>query len=134
MGLGLNECERAQLIKSLIEYIDIFAWSNLRMPYIDREIAQHTIPLTEGMKSVEQKLQKMKPGAYLIIKEEVIKQLNAGLIKVANCHDWMANVVPVPKNDARVRIGVDYRDLNKKNPKDGFLLLHIDILIYRQYC
>ena len=42
---------------------------------------------------------------------------------------WLANVVLVPKKDERVKICVDYRDLNKACPKDDFPLPHIDVLI-----
>ena len=38
-------------------------------------------------------------------------------------------MVPVPKKDGKVRICVDFQDLNKANPKDDFLLPHIDILV-----
>ena len=43
--------------------------------------------------------------------------------------EWLANVVPMPKKDGRVRICVDYMDLNKACPKDDFPLPHIDVLI-----
>ena len=42
---------------------------------------------------------------------------------------WLANVVPVPKNDDKVRVCIDFRDLNKANPKDDFPLPHIDLLV-----
>jgi len=38
-------------------------------------------------------------------------------------------VVPVPKKDGKVRMCVDYRDLNCASPKDDFPLPHIDILV-----
>ena len=41
----------------------------------------------------------------------------------------MANVVPVPKKDGKVRVCVDFRDLNKASPKDDFPLPHIDMLV-----
>ena len=41
----------------------------------------------------------------------------------------MANVVPAPKKDDKVRICVDLRDLNKSSPKDDFPLPHIDLLV-----
>ena len=43
----------------------------------------------------------------------------------------MANVVPIPKKDGKVRICVDLKDLNKANPKDEFSLPHIDLLVNR---
>ena len=42
---------------------------------------------------------------------------------------WLANVVSVPKKDGKVRVCVDFRDLNKANPKDDFPLQHIDMLV-----
>ena len=41
----------------------------------------------------------------------------------------IANVVPVPKKDGKVRMCVNFRDLNKAYPKDDFPLPHIDILV-----
>ena len=43
--------------------------------------------------------------------------------------EWLANVVPIPKKDGKVRVCVDFRDLNKASPKDDFLLPHIDLLV-----
>ncbi|XP_021747334.1 uncharacterized protein LOC110713176 [Chenopodium quinoa] len=50
-------------------------------------------------------------------------------IKVSKYPEWIANVVPVLKKYGRVRMCVDYRDLNKASPKDDFPLPHIDILV-----
>ena len=36
---------------------------------------------------------------------------------------WLANVVPEPKKDGKVKMCVDFRDLNKASPKDDFLCL-----------
>jgi hypothetical protein len=38
-------------------------------------------------------------------------------------------VVVVPKKDGKIRVCVDYRDLNKASPKDNFHLPHIDVLV-----
>ena len=32
----------------------------------------------------------------------------------------LANVVPIPKKDGKVRVCVDFRDLNKASRKDDF--------------
>ena len=45
IGLTLSKDERTDLINLLKEFIDVFAWSYEDMPDINREIAQHTIPL-----------------------------------------------------------------------------------------
>ena len=37
--------------------------------------------------------------------------------------------MPVPKKGRKVRMCVDFRDLNKACPKDDFPLTHIDVLV-----
>ena len=81
------------------------------------------------MKPVKQKLRRMKLEWTLKIKEEVEKQYNIGFLKVVNYPEWFANVVPIPKKDGKVKMCVDFRDLNKKNSKDDFPLPHIDVLV-----
>uniref|UniRef100_A0A2N9HHX2 Uncharacterized protein n=1 Tax=Fagus sylvatica TaxID=28930 RepID=A0A2N9HHX2_FAGSY len=77
----------------------------------------------------KQALRRMKPEVILKIKEEVEKQLKAGFLSTVTYSDWVANIVPVPKKDGKVRMCVDYRDLNRASPKDNFPLPHIDTLV-----
>ena len=65
----------------------------------------------------------------LKIKEEVKKQFYAGFLAVARYPEWVANIVPVPKKDGKVRMCVDYQDLSWASPKDNFPLLHINMLV-----
>ena len=65
----------------------------------------------------------------LKIKEEITRQIDAGFLMVTKYPQWVANVVPVPKKDGKIRVCVDFRDLNKASPKDDFPLPHIDILV-----
>lgn len=58
-----------------------------------------------------------------------MKMLKVKFIEVIENPEWVANIVPVLKNDGRVRVYVDYRDLKKASPKDNFPLPHIDILV-----
>ena len=43
--------------------------------------------------------------------------------------EWLANFVPVTKKDGKVRVCVDFCDLNKASPKDDFPLPHIYMLV-----
>ena len=63
------------------------------------------------------------------VKEEIQKQLRVGFLLVVEYPEWLANVVHVPKKDGKVRVCVDFRDLNKASPKDDFPLPHIDMLV-----
>ena len=65
----------------------------------------------------------------LKIKEEVKKQLDARFLEVAKYSKWVANIVLVPKKDGRVRMCVDYKDLNRASPKNNFPLPYIDTLV-----
>ncbi|KAG8476462.1 hypothetical protein CXB51_033312 [Gossypium anomalum] len=129
IGTCVNEKTRQNLIKLLKEFKDVFAWSYQDMPGLSTDIAVHRIPTKKEYKPVQQKLRRMRPDVVMKIKEEVKKQFNAGFLKVVNYSEWVANVVPVPKKDGKVRMCVDYRDLNKASPKDNFPLPHIDTLV-----
>ena len=63
------------------------------------------------------------------VKEEIQKQLSVGFLLVVEYHEWLANVVPIPKKDGKVRVCVDFRDLKKASPKDDFPLSHNDMLV-----
>ncbi|PKI66962.1 hypothetical protein CRG98_012627 [Punica granatum] len=52
-----------------------------------------------------------------------------GFLEVCNYSEWVANIVLIEKKDGRVRVCVDYRDLNKASPKGNFPLPHIDVLV-----
>ena len=57
------------------------------------------------------------------------KQFDVGFLAMTRYSKWVANIVPIPKKDGKVRMCVDYRDLNRASPKDNFPLSHIDILV-----
>ena len=43
--------------------------------------------------------------------------------------DWVANIVPVLKKNEKIRVCIDYRDLNAACPKDEFPLPITDVMI-----
>ena len=125
----LNEKEMKDLQELLTEFQEVFAWSYEDMPGIDPEITQHHIDTHDHMVPVKQNLKRMWTEWLLKIKEEVTKQLKVEFIKPVHQVEWIANVVPILKQDGKVRMCVDFRDLNKACPKDDFPLLHIDVLV-----
>src|SRR3954464_4562002 len=129
IGASLNEDVKEKLIGMLKEYCDIFAWSYEDMPRLDTDIVVHRLPLKEDSPPAKQKLRRTRPDMSEKIKKEVEKQFDAGFLQVVNYPPWVANIVPVPKKDGKVRMCVDYRDLNRASPKDDFPLPHIDVLV-----
>ncbi|RDX70176.1 hypothetical protein CR513_50616, partial [Mucuna pruriens] len=74
------------------------------MPGLDTIIIEHKLPLIPNAILVRQQLRRMKSK-------------------------WVANIVPILKKHGKVRICVDYKDLNRASPKDNFPLPHIDLLV-----
>ena len=126
---SLSPDERSGLIDLLWSYLDVFAWSYEDMPGLDPTIVQHHLPILPHARSVKQKLRRLHPRWSLQVKEEIQKQLSVGFLSVVEYPEWLANVVLVPKKDEKVRVCVDFRDLNKASPKDDFPLPHIDMLV-----
>ncbi|EOY03787.1 Uncharacterized protein TCM_018974 [Theobroma cacao] len=129
IGTSLSSDERQKLEELLREYVDVFAWSYQDMPSLNTDIVVHKLPLGPNCKPIKQKLRRMKPEMLLKIKEEVKKQFDAGFLEMAKYPECVANIVSVPKKDGKVRMCVDYRDLNRASPKDSFPLPHIDTLV-----
>ena len=129
IGSSLSHDERSRLIDLRRSYLDVFAWSYEDMPGLDPTIVQHHLPILPHARPVKQKLRRLHPRWSLQVKEEIQKQLSVGFLSVVEYPEWLANVVPVPKKDGKVRVCVDFRDLNKVSPKDDFPLPHIDMLV-----
>ncbi|XP_015077101.1 uncharacterized protein LOC107021042 [Solanum pennellii] len=120
---------RDDIIQVLIEYKDVFAWSYEDMPGLSADLVVHKLPIHPDFPPVQQKQRKFKTDMSDKIKEEIMKQLNAKVTRVVQYTTWLSNVVPVAKKDGKIRVCVDYRDLNKASPKDNFPLPNIHILV-----
>ncbi|KAI5411692.1 hypothetical protein KIW84_056677 [Lathyrus oleraceus] len=104
IGALLEESVKKGLIKLLREYVDVFSWSYEDMPGLGTDIVQHFLPLKPECMPVKQKLRRTHPDMAVKIKEEVQKQIDAGFLVTSTYPQWVANIVPVPKKDGKVRI------------------------------
>ena len=86
-------------------------------------------PILPHARLVKHKLRRLHTRWSLQVKEEIQKQLNVAFLSVVEYLEWLANVVHVPKKHGKVRVCVDFRDLNKASPKDDFPLPHINMLV-----
>ena len=129
IGTTLSVDERDSLLRLLRSYLDVFVWSYEDMPGLDPSIVQHHLPLVPHARPVKKKLRRLHHRWSLQVKEEIQKQLSVDFISMVQYPEWLANVVPVPKKDGKVRVCVDFRNLNKASPKDDFPLPHIDMLV-----
>jgi hypothetical protein len=78
----------------------------------------------------KQGAQNFKPEIVGRVKEEVDRLLQAGFIQPCRYADWVSNIVPVEKkNMGKIRICVDFRNLNRATQKDEYLMLVADLLV-----
>ena len=113
IGPSLSPDKRSGLIYLLRLYLDVFAWSYEDMPGLNPTIVQHHLLILPHARPVKQKLRRLHPQWSLQVKEEIQKQLSVGFLSIVEYPEWLANVAPVPKKDGKVRVCVDFRDLNK---------------------
>ena len=71
----------------------------------------------------------MSKEIKLKVKEEIEKLLKAKFIKPTRYVQWLANMVHVMKNNGKLRVCVDFRDLNATTPKDMYVMLIVDMLV-----
>ena len=55
--------------------------------------------------------------------------LSVGFIREVKYLEWLANVVVIMKKGGKLRLYVDYKDLNEACPKDSFPLPRIDQIV-----
>ena len=55
--------------------------------------------------------------------------LEAKFIRPCRYVEWISNIVPVKKKNGKLRVCVDFRDLNRATPKDEYPMHVADMLI-----
>ncbi|GKA01354.1 reverse transcriptase domain-containing protein [Tanacetum coccineum] len=106
--------------------LDVFAWIPADMTGVPSHIAEHRLNVREGCQPVRQKKRGQSAERNTTINDEVNKLVAAGIMREVHYHDWLSNPVMVKKHDDSWRMCVDFKDLNKASPKDGYPLLEID--------
>ena len=113
ISIHLNEVQKEVLVHLLFEYSDVFVWEVGDMQGLSTDVVSHKRPINLGFDPVKQDTRKFKPKLSLKIKKEIAKQIESQLVEVTQYPTWLANVFPVAKKDRKIKICVDYRDLNK---------------------
>jgi hypothetical protein len=65
------------------------------MPWLDKSIVEHRLPLKPGFRPFQQRAQQMKAEVLEEVKKEVKKMLAAGLIRTCRYAEWISSLVPV---------------------------------------
>nr|GEW72434.1 reverse transcriptase domain-containing protein [Tanacetum cinerariifolium] len=125
-GFRTREDGRKELCGLLRRNLDVFAWRPTDMTRVPRHIVEHRINIRKGCLPVRQKKRGQAPNRNKEIYEEVEKLVDARTMKEVHYHSWLSNMEIVKKYDGSRRMCVDFKDLNKACPKDGYPLPKID--------
>ncbi|XP_004306016.1 PREDICTED: uncharacterized protein LOC101304797 [Fragaria vesca subsp. vesca] len=125
----LAEDEKETLLALLCEYRDCFADKYEDMPGLSPDLVCHRLPTYPDRRPVRQDGRFMRTETLIVVKEEIESMHRSGIIRVAKYNEWLSNVVPVRKKNGKMRVCVDYRDLNNATPKDIYPMHVADLLI-----
>jgi hypothetical protein len=82
------------------------------------------LPIKSGFKPYKQPPRKIYKDEVLAdVKKEVERLLDANFIQPCRYAEWISNIVPVYKKNGKMRVCIDFRDLNRATPMDGYQCL-----------
>jgi hypothetical protein len=130
ISANLDSCLRKELIKLLKEYKDCFAWDYLEMPGLDRSIVEHQLPIKPGFKPYKQPPRTIYKDEVLAdVKKEIKRLIEANFIRLCRYAEWNSNIVPVYKKNGKMRVCINFKDLNRATPMDGYPMPVADLLV-----
>nr|AAL77160.1 Putative polyprotein [Oryza sativa Japonica Group]AAP53498.1 retrotransposon protein, putative, unclassified [Oryza sativa Japonica Group] len=120
---------RTKLIDLLKEYRDCFAWEYYEMPGLSRSIVEHRLPIKPWVRPHQQPPKRCKADMLEPVKAEIKRLYDAGFIRPCRYAEWVSSIVPVIKKNGKIRVCIDFRDLNKAIPKDEYPMPVADQLV-----
>ncbi|CAN6704222.1 unnamed protein product [Malus baccata var. baccata] len=153
----LTPNEEDKLIRVLKEFKSAFGWSIADIKGISPTMCMHRILLEEGAKSTREPQRRLNPHMKEVVRNEVLKLLDVGIIYPISDSKWVSAIQVVPKKvgitvlknenkelvptkpTASWRVCTDYRKLNSSTRKDYFPMPFIDQMLerlagYSHYC
>ncbi len=99
------------------------------MPGLSRSIVEHRLPIKPGVRPHQQPPRRCKADMLEPVKAEIKRLYDAGFIRPCRYAEWVSSIVPVIKKNGKVRVCIDFRDLNKATPKDEYPMPVADQLV-----
>nr|GEW07686.1 reverse transcriptase domain-containing protein [Tanacetum cinerariifolium] len=145
----LGDEDKSALIKVLKSHKRAIAWKLSDIQGINPDFCIHKILMEEEYKPAVQHQRRVNPKIHDVIKKEVEKLLDAGLIYPISDSPWVSPVHCVPKKGGFTiveneenelilthlvigwRVCIDYRKLNEATRKDHFPLPFTDQMLER---
>ncbi|KAM1621910.1 hypothetical protein ACFXTN_018690 [Malus domestica] len=146
---SLTALEEEKLIRVLKEHKTAIGWTLADIKGISPTTCMHRIFLEEGAKPTREAQRRLNPPMMEVVKKEIIKLLDCGVIYPISDSRWVSPVQVVPKKSGvtvvknaedelvptRIQTGwrvcIDYRKLNNTTRKDHFPLPFIDQMLER---
>jgi hypothetical protein len=123
--------ERKEIVKLLKKYRDVLAFSYDEIKVYREDVIQHVIPLKEETKSFRHKLRQMNPKLAPLVQQELQKMLEAEIIAQTRHSSWCSNLVVARKKNGKIRLCMDFRNLNIACTKDHYPLPKMETLLQR---
>ena len=99
------------------------------MPGADPEFIVHRLHVDPSFPPNKQKSKRSAKEHVEIVKSEVQKLKEPGVIREIYFPEWLANIVVVKKKNGKWRVCVEFTDLNRACPKDPFPMSKIGQLV-----
>ena len=145
----LSEEETHKLIAILEKHRSFLGYTLQDLKGISPALCTHRIPLNPEIAPSREPQRRLNNAMREVVKKEVLKLLDAGIIYPVPHSEWVSPVQVVPKKGGRTvvensknelipqrtitgwRMCIDYRKLNKATKKDHFPLSFIDEMLER---
>ena len=109
--------------------MDVFVWDAYEAPGVDPNFIYHHLNVNPSITPKKQLSRCLLKEHADAVKDEVIKLKRARAIKEVFYPEWLANIVVVKKKSGKLRVCVDFTDLNKACLKVLYPIPRIDQLV-----
>jgi len=120
---------KQKLVSLLKGYKDCFAWQYYKMPGLDRKLVEHRLPIKPGYRPFKQAPRRIKHEVMADLKVEITQLYEVKFNRQCRYVEWISSVVPMYKKNGKVRVYIDFRDLNKATPMDNYPMPVTDMLV-----
>ena len=145
----MTAIEEDKLLRVLRDHKDALGWSLADLKGIRPSMCMHRIFLEDGHKPLVEAQRRLNPTMKEVVRKEVLKWLEAGVIYPISDSAWVSLVQVVPKKGGTTvikiesntllpsrtvtgwRICIDYQNLNKATRKNHFPLSFLDQMLDR---
>nr|XP_027093596.1 uncharacterized protein LOC113714000 [Coffea arabica] len=149
VSADLDDEQCTKLLRVLRKHKKAMGWTIADIKGISPSICMHRILLEDNYKPVVETQRRLNPNMKEVVRNEILKWLDAGIVFPISDSVWISPIHVVPKkggittiigkNDELIpsrlvvgwRVCIDYRKLNTVTRKDHFSLPFLDQLLER---